>query len=112
MPTYLFRCRECGMKASGIYPDAEHAILEGESHDWVRDYKAENVGLTGMVQMKREREAGGSRAVRDLFLPKQRDFESPEDPDGSRGIRAWADEHAPKESNKRPLWPDMPRKTF
>jgi hypothetical protein len=119
MPSYAFRCRGCGATDTLVSPmyEIEGTELTCETPDcpvgWMtRDYRAENVGLNGMVEMKRVREEGGNSAVRDLFLPTAKDFESPEDPDGSRGVRAWNDEHEPAPTNKKPWRPVSPRKSF
>lgn len=85
-----------------------------------RDYRAENVGATGMVEMKRQREQGldglsGKKAYRDLFLPTAEENRTREDPTGERYIRRWNDEHEPRPTNKTPLRPDLPdgaNKTF
>lgn len=39
-----------------------------------------------------------------LFLPTTEDFKSPEDPDGTKGLRKWREEHAPK--NPRAFHPE------
>lgn len=124
---YLYRCPVpgCEVRAdSNIYapsPDyfpacGAHTFAGARRVDeglvvMVRDYRAENVAPQ-VLPLKREREAGGPSAVRDLFLPTAKDFESPSDPDGQKGIRAWADEQKPKDGNKKPHWPDMKKKTF
>ena len=107
--TYCFRCVECNelVESHSRYPYPTHACGGQLRRSW-RD---ENVAPQ-TLQLKREREAGGRRAMRDTMLPVQKDFESPEDPDGSRGIREWADGMKPKDGNKNPLWPDMPKKVF
>jgi hypothetical protein len=76
-----------------------------------RDYRAEAAGVQ-TLQLKRERETGGSSAVRDLFLPTAKDYAGPSDPDGSKGIREWNDTHDAAPSNKRPLRPESPRKVW
>lgn len=70
------------------------------------------VAVSNLVELKRERERGGARAVRDLFLPTAKELAGPGDPDGEKGIRAWADEHQPKPGNAKPLYPDIPKKVF
>lgn len=72
-----------------------------------------DVNFGNGVEIRRERERGGASAVRDLFLPTRKDFEGPGDPDGGKGLRAWADEHDPKPGNKNPLYPaDIPRRSM
>jgi hypothetical protein len=70
-------------------------------------------GLGNVTSLRRERERGGSSAVRDLFLPTRKDFEGPTDPDGTKGLREWADTHEPKPGNKNPLYPaDIPKRSW
>jgi len=111
--TYCFTCRECGYRVESNVrepvPTCSRA-LHG-SVVMQRDYRAENAAPQ-TFGLKREREAGGRRAMRDAILPTVEDFKSPEDPDGEKGLRAWADETKPKEGNKNPLWPDMKKKVF
>jgi hypothetical protein len=71
-----------------------------------------SVVLGNGLQLQRERERGGASAVRDLFLPTAKDFAGPNDPDGSKGIQSWAEEHSPQTGNKKPLYPDIPKKVF
>jgi hypothetical protein len=76
-----------------------------------RDYRAENVSMA-TVQLQRERERGGSSAVRDLFLPTAKELAGPGDPDGSKAIRDWNDNHEPRAGNKRPMRPESPKQVF
>jgi hypothetical protein len=115
MATFCFKCdgahdAACRTTVELLVPDAS-AMNKGRPHHFVRDWQRENVGFQ-TLQLKRERETGGSSAVRDLFLPKAADYAGPGDPDGSKGIRQWNDEHAPSSSNKRPLRPESPRKVW
>lgn len=112
MATYCFRCRVC--EATFQIPATTwhgSACPTCGMDGIVRDYRAEGVGVQ-VVQLQRERERGGRSAVRDTFLPTAKDFESPSDPDGAKGIRQWADEHAPREGNSKPLYPDIPKRSF
>src|SRR5438128_1587023 len=103
MAVYSFRCGSCGARAQlsspigTIPPPPVHACLGLKGRDTMmrRDYQADLPDFGNAVQVKREREAGGREAVRDLFLPTAKDFAGPGDPDGSKGIRAWNDEHDP-----------------
>ena len=76
-----------------------------------RDYRAENAS-PAVVGLKRERERGGSSAVRDLFLPTAKELAGPGDPDGHKAIRQWNDEHDPKPGNARPMRPEAPKAVF
>jgi hypothetical protein len=82
-----------------------------------RNYQAEAAGFSGIAEMRRQRESGldglsGKKAQRDLFLPTARDMAKPGDRDGQRGLRDWAERHGPRESNKKPLYPDIEKKVF
>jgi len=106
--TYCFFCPSCDFVTTsnvhGLVPACSHGPMK-------RDYRAENTAVQ-TLQLKRERETGGSSAVRDLFLPSAKDYAGPSDPDGSKGIRQWNDEHVPGNGNKRPLRPESPRKVW
>lgn len=77
----------------------------------MRDYRAENVGIN-VDDLKRARDVGGVSAARDLFLPTAKEYESPSDPTGQKGLREWADRHQPASSNKKPAWPVMDKAVF
>lgn len=68
-----------------------------------RDYKRDGVQATGMVQMKNDRENGGSTS--ELFLPSNSEFAGPGDPDGNKGMRDWRDSVKPTDDNRKPRWP-------
>jgi len=70
------------------------------------------VAVSNLVQLKNERENGGARAVRDKFLPTARDFAGPADPDGTKGLQEWGDTHEPKNGNSKPMYPDIPKRSF
>jgi len=91
--------------------------LSGPQVELKRDYKAEAVGFNGLAEMKRQREQGtdglsGRKAMRDLFLPTAEDFAKPGDRSGQKGIREWAETHGPRATNKKPLYPEMEKRTF
>lgn len=71
-----------------------------------------SLALGNRRQLVAERDFGGSRALRDQFLPTAKDFASATDPDGSKGLREWGNTHQPKKGNKTPLWPDIPKASF
>lgn len=107
MAVYCYRCRNCGVRWEGDFA-GQHCT----SPDVARDYQAEGVGVA-VVGLKREREAGGRSTVRDKFLPTLSDFKGPTDPDGTKGMRTWADEHDPKPGNKTPLYPEgIPKRSW
>lgn len=75
-----------------------------------RDYGAEGVGLGSGVKVSRDGTVRDSAA---LFLPDNRDFAGPGDPDGNKGMREWREEHTPRDSNKKPYWPGaVDKRTF
>jgi hypothetical protein len=101
--TYCYRCKGCG--ASFNVPT--HGLEETPcptcgSCCLTRDYRAENVGVATVV-LKNEREMGSK--YKDLFLPSNKDFAGPGDPDGTKGMRNWRETHQPKAGNKNPDWP-------
>lgn len=118
MATYCFRCRLCGFRTESTYSALPNVPCADCGIETLRrDYKAESVGFNGLAQLRKEREAGtdgksGKEAMRDLFLPKAEDFRSPTDSTGERGMREWNDRHAPRESNKAPLYPEVPKRSF
>lgn len=75
-------------------------------------HRVYSLALGNRRQLKVERERGGASAVRDMFLPTAKDMAGPGDPDGTKGIQEWADEHQPKMGNKRPMYPDIPRRSW
>ena len=113
--TYCFKCPECGARQeTRAYDTVPWCLFDHGRSGAVpmqRDYRSENAA-PAVTQLKKEREAGGRRAIRDLFLPTTKDFESASDPDGEKGLRQWADETKPKDGNTKPLWPDMKKKVF
>lgn len=111
MVTYCWKCRTCGM---GTTSPRRHVAPEHNCPDGVadvrRDYATENVGIgSGVRESRVEMTTSG---YRDLFLPTADDFADQSDPSGQKGLRKWADEHAPKEDNKRPAWPVMEKTQF
>jgi hypothetical protein len=83
----------------------------------VRDYRAEGTAVTGIVELKKQREAGtdglsGKKAQRDLFLPTAEENRSKSDPTGQKYIRDWNEHHGPRERNKRPLYPETDKRLY
>lgn len=67
--------------------------------------------------MKKQREQGldglsGRKEQRDLFLPTAEELAGPGDRSGQKAIREWAEKHTPKDDNKKPLYPEMEKRTF
>lgn len=121
MRTYCYYCPECGRESASALREevllCGPCLLNGENVELKRDYKAEAVGFNGMAELKRQREQGldglsGRKAQRDLFLPTAEEFAKPGDRDGQKGIREWAERHGPRDTNTKPLYPDMERRTF
>jgi len=115
MVTYCYRCPKCG-RQSEAYSRDEDLVCgpclvnsgrdEAETSVVVylnRDYQAESVGIA-MAQLKREREHSKEEYMA-KFLPSNKDFAGPNDPDGKKGMRQWREEHNPKSDNKKPWWP-------
>jgi hypothetical protein len=103
---YVFKCQSCSLRAETT--DRLAVITcelgDGDHGQMVRDYRAEGVGVA-VQQLKNEREAGGTKAHDALFLPTNKDFAGPGDPDGTKGMRQWRDTHQPKAGNSKPRWP-------
>jgi len=116
MAVYVFRCPVDGytVETSQRDPAPTHGphvkgkVLYGPM---VRDYRAEGAS-PAIAGLKRERELGSPNDLKGLFLPTAKDYAGPGDPDGQRGLRAWAEETRPAADNKRPVYPDMDRKVF
>ena len=106
--TFLFRCRECGAPASATSREPAPSCLNDGS-EMRRDYRAEGVGLGTGVKVSRSGTDADSAA---LFLPSNKDYAGPSDPDGQKGMRAWRERHGPRDTNKRPFWPGDVDKKF
>lgn len=105
MATYCFKCRTCGAQFTGLTPgDAGELNLPCASCGGpiARDYKAEGVGIGAGVRVSRD---GTASEMRDLFLPTNDDLKGPGDPDGTKGMREWRENHQPKEAVSTPMWP-------
>jgi len=123
--TYCFKCLWCGYRVDTNVrepaPTCKHfgTMTMGVVDEEVtmqRDYRAENVGVN-VAELKSQRERGldgesGRKAQRDVFLPTMSEFVGAGDPTGEKGMREWNDSHAPRETNKRPLYPDVPKRSF
>lgn len=110
MAKYCFICPACGATYEAtaslrVGPTAPYCIAHAEVVEAIRDYRAEQVGVSGLLDMKHEREMGSSNNAARLFLPTNEDFAGPKDPEGKKGMRAWRERHRPKSSNRRPAWP-------
>ncbi len=110
MATYVYTCSGCG-QVTESFRHLDVPLRHACGGDIKRDYRAENVGVA-VVNLQRERERGGSGAVRDLFLPTAKELAGPGDPDGAKAIREWNDTHDPKPGNKRPMRPESPKVVF
>lgn len=108
---YCWRCRTCGASTTSntnTEPPA-HNCEAGEPRVR-RDYAAEGVGIgSGVRESRVEMTRSG---YRDLFLPTAEDMATQDDPSGQKGLREWAETHAPKEDNKHPIWPVMEKTQF
>ena len=114
MATYCFQCVNGHYFEAG---DRETVLCPGCGAETRRDYGAEGVGFNGIAEMRRQREQGldglsGRKAQRDLFLPTADELRTRSDPSGQKGIRDWAERHGPRDTNKKPLYPDMEKRTF
>lgn len=110
MPTYCWKCPTCGQRFTTQRLGLNEDTHPGCEAPIVRDYRAEGASFNEAT-LRRTRD--GNRAYRDMFLPTAKDFESPSDPDGSKGIRKWNDEHTPhSDASGTPLRPEIKRRSW
>lgn len=96
--------------ATYCYRDAEGNLFVSSEHGlpFRRDYRAEAVGIGSGVRVSK---SGTNREYAQKFLPTAADYAGPDDPDGSKGLRQWADEHQPKTG--RATYPEgIPRRSY
>lgn len=74
-----------------------------ETENVRRDYKSENAGFFIPSHMSSKNTSSWGD-----FLPSAKDFESPTDPDGAKGIEQWNETHQPAPGNKSPRRPKGP----
>jgi hypothetical protein len=112
MATYCYRCPDCGAQTTSPHRSMSVYVCYCGGA-WKRDYRAENVGVS-VADLKAARNGtGGLEEVSRLMLPTNKDFIEPGDPDGTKGMRQWRDDHQPKAGNNNPLWPgEVERKVF
>lgn len=111
--TYCFVCRVCGLTVERPNREKPYDCPRCEGVDtFRRNWMAEGVGLGNITELRKDREGNGAAALRDRFLPSTADFASPADPDGEKGMRTWLEEHGPRETNKRPLYPEHKKVVF
>lgn len=116
MARYIFACRSCGAWTEGIEPDpmaVDHIACGacGAQRGWKRDYRAEGV-VANTAGLARERDGKDNTWFRDNFLPTAKDYAGPSDPDGSKGLQKWNDEHGPRDDNHKPVRPEVPKRVF
>lgn len=112
--TYVFKCPSCGRQEESQNRNPLWCACHKMSNPTAmrRDYAAEGFGVTGVVQLKFERENGTAQDLKKLVLPTKEYFAGPHDPEGEKGLRDWAEKSSPKSDNKHPVYPDMARKVF
>jgi hypothetical protein len=94
MPEYAWRCT-CGERTTTVSSIHDGPVAPSCSSCGgvtVRDYRAANLQLA-IGDLKRTNRVGHSAS---LFLPDAQYFESPTDPDGTKGIKEWNETHIPK----------------
>lgn len=101
MRRYCFRCPGCGLRFEDVDPDPLRPCPACGGGPVNRDYRAE--GFSVGPGVRDIRGMSHEEAAR-LFLPTTEDFKSPEDPDGTKGLRKWREEHVPK--NPRAFHPE------
>lgn len=103
MARFVFVCPEDGFRLET--PERDPApVHQHPNYDCAmrRDWKAEGVGVGSGVRVSRD---GTLLDQAHLFLPDNNEFKGPGDPDGTKGMRAWHERHAPAEGNKNPVHP-------
>lgn len=105
MAIYSFKCRACGSQAQVSAPIGNYTTPDCHG-PMLRDYMVDRPNVN-IAELKKR---NNHQYSDNLFLPTAKDFESPSDPDGGNGLRAWCDDHTPKEGNKKPRWPKLPDK--
>lgn len=95
MRSYCFRCPGCGVRFEDHDPDLVRSCPACGGGPVVRDYRAEGFSL-GSGTRSFDTRAMSHEEVARLFLPTTDDFKGPDDPDGTKGLRKWREEHAPK----------------
>lgn len=114
---FCWKCEYCGATTETLgrqAPQCDHggAFSCGEdlTIPMVRDWRAEGVGVGTGVRVSRD---GTLLDQARLFLPTNDEFKGPGDPDGTKGMRAWHERHAPAEGNKNPVLPGhIDRRSF
>lgn len=108
MTVYCYRCPDCGAALTGTDRELNVGAIHCET-PIKRDYRAEGVGIGGGVRVSRD---GTLRDQAELFLPTNKELAGPGDPDGTKGMRTWREEHSPKDAKKH-VWPgEVERTTF
>jgi hypothetical protein len=112
MAVYCFKCKMCGARATSLQVPEGAVWRCCDTPYIIRDYQAEAVGHS-IGNLRAEREQGSKAAYDRLFLPSNKDFAGPGDPDGKKGMRDWRNTHQPKAGNKAPRWPgDVDKQVF
>jgi len=102
MARYTFYCPVCdrrGEVSADITVGPEAPVCHGV--EMRRDYRADSPRL-GLADLKKELHSGFHP---NMVLPTAEELATPDDPDGSKGIREWNERFEPKEGNKHPLRP-------
>ena len=101
MAIFCYRCKECGTSQESTAPAYAVLLQCCGSPRVIRDYRAEGVG-TNLGELRKSLHPDFHES---LFLPEAKDYISKDDPDGSKGIRNWNENHEPRSQNKNPKRP-------
>ena len=115
MAEFVFVCPSCGYQVTtNIRDPAPTCELRGDGRvvTMRRDYRAEGVGFGNLGQLKFERENGSAQDLKKLVLPTGEYYANKDDPDGQVGLRKWADSVSPKSGNKRPVYPEIQKRSY
>lgn len=109
---YCYRCNACGTTQEqsfpmGKAPAAVPCVPHYKCGVATRFYKAETK-RTNIANLRNDMDPN-------LILPTAKNFESKDDPDGSKGMSNWLNTFEPAPGNKNPAVPSLPagtKKTF
>lgn len=90
---YCWKCKVCNHRFISEHREGEGCALDHDFEWCVRDYKAERASTHIPMHMSARNTSNKSD-----FLPSAKDFESPTDPTGEKGMQTWKDTHKPVNS--------------
>lgn len=91
MAVYSFKCVACGHRTDeqrGMGESSSPVCMCGErmERDWHREWKSQSTHIPLHMSSR-------NTSQKSDFLPSTKDFESPTDPTGEKGMKEWKDTH-------------------